>query len=725
MPRLVSWPGVLCAALGCATATPPPPAAATPKAQGAAMTSASTPSTTATTPATTPPAKPAAAPLIEAIVQQHGEGQRARAERGVSQVLSFWRASDGDDAALRELVQTEFIADPAVLARTRERMAEALEAADGHLLEISRKWREGAELELHPELPIDSLLAATDPGAQLQENLFSSKIAFTVLLNWPLTTLDQKVTDGPRWSRVQWAEARLTDRFNTRPSGEATAARAAASAEAEAYIAGYNLWAHHLLAADGQRLFPKGKRLLSHWNLRDQIKADYAEGATGLARQRIMSAAMDRIASQEIPRGVIDDPRVDWDPLKNTVVLAPAAEVEARPAAQSGPGAKPPVATTEREPDTRFAVILKTFQAARRTDRDSPFAPTEIDRRFNLDYELPEARVKAVLESILDSPLTPQVAALIQKRLGRPLEPHDVWYGGFLERAKYPEAKLDAMTRKRYPTPAAYHKDMPRLLVALGFTPTKARWLSEHIVVDPARGSGHALQAYRRGDFPHLRTRVGPSGMDYKGYNIAVHEMGHNVEQVFSLYEVDSTLLQGVPGNAFTEALAFTFQARDLELLGLGAPDARGQNLRALNEFWATREIAGVALVDMAMWRWMYAHPDATPAQLRAATLEIARGLWNRAYQPYLGGHDSALLAVYSHMVSAFLYLPAYPIGHLIAVQLEEKLKGKNSGAEFERMTSFGRVTPDFWMTHATGAPVSADPLLRATAEALKAEAGR
>ena len=62
--------------------------------------------------------------------------------------------------------------------------------------------------------------------------------------------------------------------------------------------------------------------------------------------------------------------------------------------------------------------------------------------------------------------------------------------------------------------------------------------------------------------------------MDYKGYNIAVHEMGHNVEQVFSLYSVDSTLLQGVPGNAFTEALAFTFQNRDLELLGLGAPDA-------------------------------------------------------------------------------------------------------------------------------------------------------
>src|SRR5678816_1972319 len=102
---------------------------------------------------------------------------------------------------------------------------------------------------------------------------------------------------------------------------------------------------------------------------------------------------------------------------------------------------------------------------------------------------------------------------------------HDLWYAGFLARARYPEAKLDALTRKRYPTPEAYGKDMPRLLRGLGFTPAKAKWLAERIVVDPARGSGHALQAARRGDLPHLRTRVAPGGMDYKGYNIAVHEL--------------------------------------------------------------------------------------------------------------------------------------------------------------------------------------------------------
>jgi hypothetical protein len=661
--------------------------------------------------------------LVETLVRLHGEAVRPRAERGVKQVAAFWRAEDGDAAARQAFVTSAFIADPAALARTRDRLADAFESADGHFLEIARTWRAGAELERGPELPVDALLAATDPAAHLQEDLFSSKIAFTVLLNWPLDTLEEMEAQGPGWSRTRWAEARLTGRFATRPSGAALAQRAEALSAAEAYIAGYNLWVHHLLGADGQRPFPTGKRLLSHWNLRDQIKADYAEGQTGLVRQRLLRAAIERIVTQEIPRAVIDDPRLDWDPVKNTVAACPAGEVEPRPAAQTGKGVTPLVVSADREPDTRYAYLLRNFQAARRTDQDSPFAPTEMDRRFRLDYEIPEARFRTLLESIVSSPLVPKVAALIQTRLGRPLEPHDIWYAGFLARSRFPEAKLDALTRKRYPTPEAYTKDMPRLLRGLGFSPAKAKWLAERIVVDPARGSGHALQAARRGDFPHLRTRVAPGGMDYKGYNIAIHEMGHNVEQLFSLYEVDSTLLAGVPGNAFTEALAFTFQARDLELLGLGKPSARDERLRVLNDFWATWEIAGVALLDIAVWHWMYEHPDATPAQLREATVGLARDLWNRHYAPVLGEKDSALLGIYSHIIApSFLYLPAYPLGHLIAFQLEEKLKGARSGAEFERVASFGRVTPDLWMEHATGSPVSAGPLLRATEAALQAE---
>jgi hypothetical protein len=122
----------------------------------------------------------------------------------------------------------------------------------------------------------------------------------------------------------------------------------------------------------------------------------------------------------------------------------------------------------------------------------------------------------------------------------------------------------------------------------------------------------------------------------------------------------------------------------------------------------------------------MYAHPGARPAELREATLRIARDVWNRWYAPVLGVRDVPLLAIYSHMVNNLLYLPDYPLGHLIAAQIEEHLAslpaGRTLGEEVERMTSQGSVVPDLWMRNATGSPVSAAPLLRAAAEALRAE---
>jgi hypothetical protein len=72
-------------------------------------------------------------------------------------------------------------------------------------------------------------------------------------------------------------------------------------------------------------------------------------------------------------------------------------------------------------------------------------------------------------------------------------------------------------------------------------------------------------------------------------------------------------------------------------------------------------------------------------------------------------------------MIDSFLYLPDYPIGHMIAFQIEEQVeKAGNLGAEFERMATVGSVVPDLWMKKATGAPVSPEALLNATAKALK-----
>ncbi|HSP33044.1 MAG TPA: hypothetical protein VLU46_01880 [Thermoanaerobaculia bacterium] len=622
------------------------------------------------------------------LVAKYGEAQRVRIHRGLQQVAEFWRPEDGDQAAFDVFVTTNFAGDPQTLDALFNRMQFALESLDGHLSEISRDWKWQSDLDLGPIYPFDETMAAYDPSAHVNDDLFQNKLAFTVLLNFPLTTLDER--NNNNWSRRQWAEAKLALRFSKRIPADVNTAIAKASADASQFVATYNIYMGHLTAGD----FPKDLRLLEHWNLRDEIKAEYSlPKEQALPKQRVIQRVMERIIDATIPPDVVNNPSVEWNPFD----------------AKTGPG------------KNRYDYILETFHAARKVDPYSPTAPTHILRRFNEDRQLPEERVKQMLDEVLTSPLVPQVAKLIEKRLGRPLEPFDIWYNGFRPRVAYSEAQLDEIVRKRYPNASAYKADMPNLFRGLGFSPERADYLAKNIEVDPARGSGHALPASRRGDNPHLRTRVGANGMDYKGFNIAVHEMGHNVEQVFSLKDIDYYTLASVPNTAFTEALAMIFQRHDLELLGLSQPSAANRALNALDEFWNTYEISGVAMVDMQMWHWMYDHPDATPAQLRDAVVQIAKDTWNRYYAPVFHKRDVTLLAVYAHMVSDFMYLPDYPIGHMIAAQIEQQIdKAGAIGPEFERMARIGSVTPDQWMITATGKPVGPQALLDAAQRALQ-----
>ena len=650
------------------------------------------------------------------LVAKYGEAQRPRLRRGMSQVASFWRAEDGDTAAFEQFVRIHFAGDQVTLDTMFSRFQGNLEQLNGHMGEIGREFRQQSDLDVGPILSFDDLFAAYDPAAHVSDDFFRNKLAFVVLLNFPLTTLEQKLTEGDKWSRRQWAETRLAQRFSKRVPAEVNLELGRAYADTSKYIAEYNIWMHHLVDEKGNRLFPPKLRLLSHWNLRDEIKADYSDSKDGLAKQRMIQQVMDRIVTQTIPAVVVNNPNYDWNPYTNEVKPTTVKDYDEPVAAPvaGAPGLNTP------EPNTRYAKLLVAFQATRKVDPYSPTAPTHIARSFDEGREIPEARIKAILEQLLTSPLVSQVGKLIESRLGRPLEPFDIWYNGFRPRGAYTEAQLDEIVAKKYPTAEAYKKDMPNLLVKLGFSKERAEYLANNIVVDPARGSGHALGASMRSAKTHLRTRVEKAGMNYKGFNIAVHEMGHNVEQTLSLNDIDHTLLEGVPNTAFTEALAFVFQGRDLELLGLEKPDAQSHALKTLNDFWGTYEIAGVGLVDMAVWHWMYDNPNATAAELKDATVRISRDVWNKYFAPVFGKRDVVLLGVYSHMIDSFLYLPDYPIGHMIAFQIEEQMeKAGNIGPEFERMATVGNVTPDLWMKKATGAPVGAESLLAATRKAL------
>ncbi|HVR44049.1 MAG TPA: hypothetical protein VMS56_11475 [Thermoanaerobaculia bacterium] len=654
------------------------------------------------------------AALEEELVARHGDAIRPRLARGLRQAASFWRAADGDAETFEQFVRANFAADEPTREAMFERLQLAFEQLGGLMLEAVRELRMHADLDRGPILPFDQILAGYDPSAHLNDDLFANKLAFIVLLNFPLTTLEERMEHGEQWSRREWAEVRLAQGFGRRVPASVNLAIAGASAAADSYVAEYNIWMHHLLDRRGNRLFPEKLRLLSHWNLRDELKANYAE-PKGLAKQQMIQRVMERIVGQTIPEIVVDNPRVDWNPYTNEVKASPVVDYD--PALVEP---LPETITNAPEPATRYARLLEVFRAHALADPYSPTAPTLIARRFDENREIPEERVRAIFERVLASPMVPRVARLIEKRLGRRLEPFDIWYNGFRPRGAYTEAQLDAITRERYPTAEAFGDDVPNILRKLGFDPETADYVASMIEVHPARGSGHAFGAGRRGDKAYLRTRVGANGMDYKGYNIAVHELGHNVEQVLSINRIDYTLLQGVPNTAFTEALAFVFQGRDLELLGLAKPDAESRALAALDEFWGTYEIAGVALVDMGVWHWMYDNPDATPTRLRDATVAIAKDVWNRYYAPVFGTRDVVLLGIYSHMIGSTLYLPDYPLGHLIAFQIEQQVeKSGLVGPEFTRMSVIGNLLPDLWMERATGAPVGPQSLLEATEAAL------
>jgi len=637
--------------------------------------------------------------VVEKMTAKFGREYRKRINTGVEQVSKFWNDKDGDADAMLAFCLDNFIADEVELGKAFQRLESAFEVLEGLMVEQEREFQWHMQVDAGPVLPVDYLLANFSLASHVEDDLYKTKIAFFVLLNYEVKTLDNLIKSGNNWSRQKWAEVRLAQSFTSRVPSEIAQKHYETYVKADDYISNYNIYMHNLLDEKGQRLFPKGLKLITHWGLRDELKAQYAED-DGFLRQQMIWNVMQKIISQEIPQVVIDNPDVNWNVSANSV---------------SGVSKD-----NTREPDTRYAMLKSTFMAEKAVDPFYPVYPTKIARRFQQNREIPEKTVERLFTDLLSSKEYKNTGKLIQKRLGRELQPFDIWYKGFRSASKYSERELDEIVAAKYPTVAAFEADIPNILKKLGFSRETAEFLASKIEVDAARGSGHAMGAGRRCDKAHLRTRIPESGMNYKGFNIAIHELGHNVEQVLSLNRVDHTILQGVPNTAFTEAFAFVFQKRDLELLGLAEADENREYLDALNQIWSTGEIAGVALVDMAVWRWMYENPEATPAELKTAVIQIARDVWNQYFFPILGHKDAPILAIYSHMIDGGMYLPDYPIGHIIQFQIEEYIKDKNLATEMERMCIQGSITPTLWIRQAVGEDLSVQPILKATAKALK-----
>ncbi len=198
-----------------------------------------------------------------------------------------------------------------------------------------------------------------------------------------------------------------------------------------------------------------------------------------------------------------------------------------------------------------------------------------------------------------------------------------------------------------------------------------------------------------------------------KGYNITIHEFGHNIEQAISLYDVDYYMLNGVPNTAFTEALAFMFQKRDLILLDINDKSSHKDMMQSLDIFWNSYEIMDVSMVDIAVWKWLYQNPNADETQLKDAVINISKSVWNNYFADVFGYKDGTILGIYSHMISYPLYLSSYSLGQIVNFQIEDYLQNKQFATEFDRMYKIGRLTPQEWLQTATGSELSVKPMLK------------
>ena len=654
---------------------------------------------------------------ITSLQQTHPNADLVLAERGVRQVAALWQKADGTEADFVELVTTHYAATEEEKKVLYDRLSHILEQCGQSADLLNNTLQEPTTLVGKGEpSTVDWIISGYSPMAHFTEDMFANKIAHICVLNFPSFTLEEKNTLGQEWTRLEWAYARMGEVFNTRIPGSVYAHSAQAMSEAENYIAGYNIMMHCLRNEQGEQLWQEPMALLSHWNLRDELKSNYTAGDEEIRRlgeeqQEMIYQVMLRIIRQEIPNCVINNDQLLWCPTTNIVSGNPNSNIKLK-------------VDVSREPDMRYQQIINIFHALQSVDAYRPDAPSHVLRTFNEDLEITKEEIEALFLQLIQSDEIKAVAQIIRERLGRELRPYDIWYDGFKSRSTLSEDKLTAQTQSLYPTALAFEKDMPRMLMDLGFSKDKAKDIASHIVVEAARGSGHARPCVGRNQPARLRTRISDKGMDYKGYNIAVHEFGHNVEEVISLYNIDYYTLAGIPNTGFTEASAFLFQERDLQLLGYKAKGEEAKGEEVLDMIWGMYEIMGVSLVDMAMWEWLYANPKATAAQLREAVIAIAGDIWNKYYAPLLGEPNCPLLGIYSHMVGYALYLPAYPIGNIVQFQLEEHLANCQTPAEFaqeySRIYQQGKLTPDAWMRGAVGEAMSIEPILNAVREAMR-----
>lgn len=637
-----------------------------------------------TTSTLTPPVlnQNAAKTAQAALVKKYGSKIEADIARGVNYCARVWDWKASDDAAFVDFCEKHYHPPGKPRSKLLRRLDEIAHLVGGSFNVIAKTTRHGLDVADEKLTPSEELLAAFSPGTHLDVDYRTFNIAALAQLNFGTDDLT------PPKTREAWAARRLSNIGRTAIPADLLADASKKHAEVDRFVTSFNLHLDKIDYVDPSVKFPKDTVRISHWGLRDYMTSLNGQ-ENSLPRQRAIRDLMRRVVDGEIPREMIDNPAVRWRQNGDAIV----ENGTSRAATMTGA--------------LRWENFKQVYDVQRRIDPHTRHGNI-IDNKFKQEREISEEKIVKILTDILSAPVAEQVARFVEKRLGRPIEPHDIYFRSFQAGTK--KAPLGFDIRKRYPNAEALTRAIPGILVRLGFKKDRAKWIGSHIRVDNSRSAGHAWGPGTSHDMALLRVRIDKGGINEEEFGTFMHELGHSTEQVLTTFEMDYKSLWSVPNTAFTEGFAFTFQDKADFILGRKTtPDS---DVTVMQRFWEVFEITGPALTEIRFFHWLYENPQATAADMQRAIRRIGDEIWKQFYARIFGADGHGLMSVYSHILWCSFYLADYSMGYVIAYQVRKYLASRKFAPEMERMCALGCIYPEQWMKAAVGQEISATPLL-------------
>ena len=242
--------------------------------------------------------------VVTFLVKKYGDKEEGRIKKSVSQVASFWTSKDGNDKLFQEFCLSNYIASDDIRSKVFDHLAQKFEILGGNFNRISVDLKRPLHLDTGELLPVDMMFGEYEPASHLTDDFFGNKIAFYIILNYPFYSLKEKTELCPKWSRQDWAYARAGDMFTSRIPAILNLKTGELLTKADSYISDYNIFMGNLVDDEGKTFFPKEMKLISHWGLRDELKANY-QAENGLKKQNFIYDVMKHIILQDIPQQVL------------------------------------------------------------------------------------------------------------------------------------------------------------------------------------------------------------------------------------------------------------------------------------------------------------------------------------------------------------------------------------------------------------------------------------